>query len=97
MAQQNHHNNAQAFVQLRFLCKYCDCYGIILSACANLTYLILEGFCPSCRKGASRTYDLLKLDASLAELRPDPDMTSVLVASVPTQVQPVVPVRGEIK
>jgi hypothetical protein len=74
----------QGFIQFTFRCKHCESQGILLSVCANLTYLILEGFCPGCRKGVSRTYDLLRIDASLT--RPDGPLEKLIVASLPTAI-----------
>jgi hypothetical protein len=85
----------QSFIQFKFTCPRCDSSGIILSASVNLTYLILEGFCPGCRKGVSRTYDLLLVDFSLTQADVDPDMKSMLLHSLPIGVQPAPPVSGE--
>lgn len=86
----------QSFIQFKFRCERCDSSGIVLSACINLTYLILEGFCPGCRKGASRTYDLLLVDRALTQPEMDPDMKSVVVASLPVSVQPGISYGGEM-
>jgi hypothetical protein len=72
------------FIQFIFRCPRCESQGILLSVCANLTYLILEGFCPGCRKGVSRTYDLLRIDASLTA--PDATLEKLVVASLPTAI-----------
>lgn len=85
----------EKLVRTRFRCRSCDSHGIILSACTSLTRLVLEGFCPGCRKGISTTYDLLSLDAALSE-ESDLDMKSAVIRSVATEiVEGNMPTAGE--